>query len=94
MPLIRRIPKRGFNRPRKKISFQIVNLSSLEKVKKDAPVTPELLQEIGLIKSVESPVKILGTGSLAKALTIKAHAFSKSAREKIKKAGGTAEEIK
>ena len=93
MPLIRRIPKRGFS-GRKKPFFQIVNVSSLEKFKKDEAVTPLELERAGLIKSVEAPVKILGTGELGASLTVKAHAFSKSAREKIKKAGGRIEEIK
>ncbi len=94
MPLIRRIPKRGFNRPFKKIGFQVVNLDSLDKLKGLENIAPEELAQKGLIKSSQDPVKILGTGELSKSLTIKAHAFSKSAIKKIKKAGGTAEEIK
>jgi len=94
MPLIRRIPKRGFNRPFKKIGFQVVNLDSLDKLKGLENIAPEELAQKGLIKSSQDPVKILGTGELSKSLTIKAHAFSKSAIKKIKKAGGTVEEIK
>lgn len=93
MPLIRRIPKRGF-RMRIKRGFQIVNVSSLERFNATDAVTPERLKDAGLIKSIEEPVKVLGTGDLGKSLTIKAHAFSKNAQEKIKKAGGKAEEIK
>ena len=92
MPLIRRIPKRGFGRKRRD-GFQIVNLRSLEKVREADSITPEELKKAGLIKRAEEPVKILGTGEVKKAVTIKAHAFSRSAVAKIKKAGGKTEEI-
>ncbi|MFH1655562.1 MAG: 50S ribosomal protein L15 [Candidatus Omnitrophota bacterium] len=87
MPLIRRIPKRGFNSKTKKV-FQIVNIDSLQKFKEDTVITPEILKEKGLIKKVKGLVKILGAGELKKPLTIKAHSFSKSAREKVKTSGG------
>jgi len=77
-----------------KSRVQIVNISSLERFDGTDVITPEKLRDAGIIKSIEVPVKILGTGDLGKSLTIKAHAFSKSAEEKIKKAGGKAEEIK
>lgn len=93
MPLIRRIPKRGFSSPGKKI-FQIVNLENLTKLKTDKEINPQVLGERGLIKRKNLPVKILGTGEIKKALTVKAHAFSKSALEKITKSGGKAEVIK
>jgi len=90
-PLIRRMPKRGFNSRNAKI-YQVVNLESLSKIK-DAAITPELLWEKGLIKSRNKPVKILGDGELKSAINIKADAFSKSAQEKITKAGGTFEVV-
>ncbi len=93
MPLVRRIPKRGFNNPFK-VRFQVVNLENLGKFKEDSVVTPIELQEKGYIEQLNQPVKILGNGKLTKKLTIKAHAFSRTALEEIKKAGGLAEIIK
>ena len=92
MPLQRRVPKRGF-RNIFKVEYQLVNLARLDKWQ-DAEVTPEILKKQGIIKSTKIPVKILGTGKLETALTIKAAAFSKSAREKIEAAGVKAEVIK
>lgn len=88
-PLIRRMPKRGFTSKFPQV-FQIVNLESLESIKEKS-INPALLQELGLIKSKRKPVKILGDGEINVALTVSAHAFSKSALEKIKNAGGTVE---
>lgn len=92
MPLQRRLPKRGFRNPGRR-SFAVVNLSELEK-RFDAGATVDVasLVESGLVrKGVE--VKILGTGSLSKALTVRAHGFSESARERIVSAGGTVEDL-
>jgi large subunit ribosomal protein L15 len=86
MPLIRRIPKRGF-KSRNRVEYQIVNVRSLERF--EGEVSPEALKAAGLIRSVEAPVKILGVGEVAKALTVSAHAFSSGAREKIEGAGGS-----
>ena len=88
MPLIRRIPKRGFtfiSKPK----FEIVSLERLNRFSSGSEVTPELLKKERLIRK-RLPVKVLGDGDLKHPLTIKAHAFSRSALEKIKKAGGTA----
>ncbi len=85
-PLIRRMPKRGFTSKFAKV-YQVVNLERLSKIKEEI-ITPALLLEKGLVKSKNKMVKILGDGELKAALTIQAHAFSKSAREKIKNAGG------
>ena len=92
MPLIRRIPKRGFNNYFKK-SFSIVNLSVLEGFEAGAVIDINVLAEKGLIKLVKNGVglKVLGNGELSKKLTVKANAFSASAKEAIEKAGGTAE---
>jgi large subunit ribosomal protein L15 len=90
MPLQRRLPKRGFYN-RFRTEYQEVNLSSLNKC--EGEVTPDSLKELGIIKSTRLPVKILGMGKLESALTVKASAFSKSAEEKIKKAGGKIEVI-
>lgn len=93
MPLIRRIPKRGFvNRFSKE--YQVVNLETLNRrFEKDEVVTPELMKDKGLINKLSLPVKILGEGELKKPLTIRAHKFSKQAIEKINKAGAKFEII-
>jgi large subunit ribosomal protein L15 len=92
MPLIRKIPKRGF-RKRPSPGCCIVNLSVLSKLKKETLITPELLKEKGVIKGSVKILKILGTGEIKVPIQIKAHAFSKSAEEKIKSAGGKCETI-
>jgi large subunit ribosomal protein L15 len=88
MPLQRRIPKRGFHNLFR-TSFQVVNLGELQRVEKEAQITPELLHQHGLIRKKNEPVKILGNGDVTTAIKIQAHAFSASAKEKIEKAGGT-----
>ena len=94
MPLIRRIPKRGFNNHFRKI-YSIVNLSVLEGFEVNSVVDMEVLNEKGLIKVVKGSVglKVLGNGTLTKALTVKASSFSAAAKEAIEKAGGKAEQI-
>ncbi len=92
MPLIRRLPKVGFNSKSPTI-YQIVNLESLSRVEEGTLIDAEYLRTRGLIKRLTKPFKILGTGEITKALTIKAHSFSKTAQEKITKAGGKAETI-
>ncbi len=94
MPLIRRIPKRGFNNHFRKV-YSIVNLSVLESLEANSVVDMELLNDKGLIKVVKDSVglKVLGNGTLTKALTVKASAFSASAKEAIEKAGGKVEQI-
>ena len=93
MPLIRRIPKRGFTFT-PKAKYEIVALESLNRFSSGADVTPELLRGAKLVRKGGLPVKILGDGELKHPLKISAHAFSKSALEKIKKAGGSALPIK
>jgi large subunit ribosomal protein L15 len=88
MPFYRRIPKRGFVNPTRK-EYAAVNLTDLAELDVEV-VTVELLRERGLVGWRES-VKVLGDGELGRALSVTAHAFSKSAREKIEKAGGKAE---
>src|SRR5215211_7196676 len=88
MPLHRRLPKRGFTNIFKKQWIEI-SLASLEQhFDANDEVTPELLHERGLIKKVKRDVVVLGTGEISKALRVSAHRFTKSAREKIEKAGG------
>lgn len=90
MPLFRRFPKRGFNNVLFRKVFEIVNVKAIEARFEDgAAVNPQSLIGAGLIRSVKLPVKVLGTGELAKKLDVTAAAFSKTAMEKITKAGGT-----
>lgn len=86
-PLLRRLPKRGFSREGIKIEYEWVNLKTLNSFKDGDEITPEVLREKGLVKR-KAPVKILGDGDLNVRLKVKSQAFSKSAIEKIKKAGG------
>ena len=90
MPLHRRLPKRGFNAPFPK-DFAVVNVETLNAFPSGETVTPEVLVGTGVVSSLRGGVKILGDGDLKVALTVRAHAFSKSAQEKIAKAGGKAE---
>ncbi|MBQ9513883.1 MAG: 50S ribosomal protein L15 [Clostridia bacterium] len=94
MPLIRRVPKRGFNNHFRKV-YSIVNLSVLESFEAGSVVDIDALNEKGLIKLVKDSIglKVLGNGTLTKNLTVKASAFSASAKEAIEKAGGKIEEI-
>jgi large subunit ribosomal protein L15 len=92
MPLHRRMPKRGFTNIFRK-EFNIVSLERLAALSDDvrsSAITPEVLRQAGVIKT-KHPVKILGDGELSVALTVHAHKFSKSAQEKITKAGGKIE---
>ncbi|MBM3128057.1 MAG: 50S ribosomal protein L15 [Chloroflexi bacterium] len=93
LPLVRRLPhNRGFKNIFR-TEYAVVNLGALDAFDAGAQVTPELLVTRGIIRQPDH-VKVLGNGTLNKALTVKAHAFSTSAKEKIAAAGGTAEEIK
>ena len=90
MPLSRRLPKRGFHNPFRE-EYSIINLGSLERFEAGAVVDLEVFRSTGLVRGRKKKVKILANGELTKALTIKAHAFSAQAREKITALGGTAE---
>ncbi len=86
MPLHRRLPKRGFTNIFR-VEYEVVNLGRLESLS-EAEITPESLRKAGIVSSKNTLVKVLGQGELSKALTVHAHKFSKSAQEKIEKAGG------
>jgi len=93
-PLARRLPKWGFKSPNKSV-FEVVNVGILEThFEVGATVDAQALYDKGLLRKVESALKILGEGNLTKKLVVKAHKFSKSAIQKINSAGGQAEEIK
>jgi len=91
MPLHRRLPKRGFTNIFKK-HYAIVNVGKLEKLAGDA-FNADRLFELGVVKKLGDGLKILGTGELTRKITVEAHQFSKSAVEKIQKAGGAAKVI-
>ena len=91
MPLHRRLPKRGFTNIFKK-QYAIVNLGRLEKLEGDT-FNADRLIELRVIHKVGDGLKILGTGQLTRAITVEAHLFSKSALEKIKQAGGKAQQL-
>jgi len=92
MPLHRRMPKRGFHNPFGR-EYAVVNLDSLNAFAAGAVITPESLREHGLVRHATRQVKILGDGELKSALTVRAHAFSKSAEQKIAGAGGKVERL-
>jgi large subunit ribosomal protein L15 len=91
MPLIRRIPKRGFNNARHGTRYLPVNLDSLNQFEDGARVDEAALRSVGLANGRSSGVKILGGGELTRKLTVSAHAFSASAKAKIEAKGGTCE---
>lgn len=93
LPMVKRLPqKRGFFNPFR-TEYHIVNLSSLNRFPPDTQVTPELLRQVGLVKSTRKPVKVLGEGELKHPLSVKAHAFSATAQQRIEAAGGKVEVI-
>jgi large subunit ribosomal protein L15 len=95
MPINRRLPKKGFNNSAFRTVYAILNVRDLEEHFADGgEVSPEASKEKGIMKKREALLKILGKGDVNKALTVKAHKFSATAREKIEKAGGTVVEIK
>ena len=92
MPLIRRIPKRGFVNIFRK-EFSLINLRDLDRIEGVDTITPEVLFDEGMVKKLGDGIKVLGQGELKRAFTIQAHKFSKGAVQKIEAAGGKAEVI-
>ncbi len=93
MPLMRRVPKRGFTSVMKKV-YQIVSVERLNHFRKDSSVDKAAMEEAGFIKKAEWPVKVLGDGNISKPLSVCADAFSESAKKKITDAGGKTEILK
>lgn len=93
MPLMRRLPKRGFSNEPFKVTYEVVNLAALERFEAGTVVTPELLEETRICKDATRGVKLLGTGDITKALTVRVHAASETAKQKIEAAGGKVEVI-
>ncbi|WNB91954.1 50S ribosomal protein L15 [Bacillus sp. NEB1478] len=91
-PLARRLPKRGFTNPTRKV-YAVVNLEKLARFEEGTEVTPELLLETGVVSKLNDGIKVLGNGKLEVKLTVKAHKFSVSAKEAIEAAGGKTEVI-
>jgi large subunit ribosomal protein L15 len=89
MPLIRRVPKRGFNNAQFKIRFAAVNVRDLSRFDEGTEISEPLLRASGLVRGTIDALKILGVGEVTKSFTIIADSVSASAREKIEKAGGT-----
>lgn len=88
-PLYRRLPKRGFNNAEFRTEYAIINLQTIAKLG-DKEISPESLLSRGVVKVFHAGLKVLGKGELETAVTVKAHKFSGSAKEKIEKAGGKA----
>jgi large subunit ribosomal protein L15 len=93
MPLVRRIPKRGFNNARFGVKYIPVNLEALNRFDDGARVDEALLRQTGLANGTLKRIKVLGAGDLTKKLTVVAHAFSAAAKSKIEKAGGSCEVV-
>ena len=91
MPLHRRLPKRGFTNIFRE-EYAVINIGRLAKLEGDT-FDPEKLMELGIVKKLGAGLKVLGTGDVDRKLSVRAHKFSESALDKIKKAGGTAEVI-
>jgi large subunit ribosomal protein L15 len=91
MPLQRRLPKRGFTSIFRK-QYAVVNLAALDKLA-ESEITPEILIKEGIVKKIQDGIKILGSGEISRPITVTAHAFSVSARDKIIKAQGKVEVI-
>jgi large subunit ribosomal protein L15 len=92
MPLQRRVPKRGFRRV-DQVRYQVINLGNLSRCDPAVPVTPEVMHRVGLARHPGRSVKILAKGKVTAAYVVKAHAFSRRAREVLEAAGGRAEVI-
>ncbi len=92
MPLQRRTPKRGFSNAPFKKEYVVVNLDDLNKIVDEVDIiTPDVLMQKGIIKKLKDGLKVLGNGDISKAITIKTHAISKTARQKIESKGGKVE---
>ena len=93
LPLYRRLPKRGFNNTRFGTKYAVINVSDLEMFENGTVVSPALLRETGLVKQQLDGIKVLGNGELTKKLTVQAHKFSTTAKERIEASGSKIEVI-
>ena len=92
MPLARRLPKRGFTNIFKR-HYAVVNIRDLERFARDSVVDVKALRDSGLVKQLQAGIKLLGEGSIQHPLTVKVHACSRSAQQKIEAAGGKVETV-
>ncbi|MDP6101006.1 MAG: 50S ribosomal protein L15 [Dehalococcoidia bacterium] len=93
LPLVKRLPeKRGFYN-RFRVEYSVVSIAGLSRFSEGTVITPQLLKEHGMIKTLKKPVKILGDGEVKQPVTVQVHRFSRSARLKLEAGGGKAEEI-
>lgn len=92
-PLQRRLPKRGFNNARFARHYATINVEELNRFEPNTVVTPELLIETRVVRNAKDGIKLLGDGEITRPLTVRVHAFSRSAAEKIQAAGGNIEVI-
>lgn len=92
-PLQRQLPKRGFNNARFAREYAIINVEQLNRFEPNTVVTPELLVETRLVRDAKDGIKLLGDGEITRPLTVRVHAFSRAAAEKVKAAGGNIEVI-
>ncbi len=90
MPIYRRLPKGGFKNI-SRVEYQVINVDDLNRCEPNSEVTPALLKELELARKLTQPVKLLGHGSLDRAVKVRVHAASASARQKVEEAGGTVE---
>lgn len=90
-PLQRRLPKRGFTNARFKTNLVAINVSVLDRFDANTEITPEVLKNAGVVKQMKDGIKLLGAGEVTKAFTVKVHAISQTAKEKIEAVGGKVE---
>ncbi len=93
LPLFKRLPKRGFSNYEFGIRYAVINVEDLNVFEDGVTISPELLKDTGILKNQLDGIKVLGNGMLNKSLTVKAHKFTKSAKEKIESKGGKVEVI-
>ncbi|MCD4690170.1 50S ribosomal protein L15 [bacterium] len=93
MPLARRLPMKGFTNPTRK-TYEVINVRDLERCGLDGEMTVDVLRASGVVSGTRKPVKVLAVGEITRAITLKVHAISAKAREKVEAAGGTVELIK
>ncbi|MBD3367063.1 MAG: 50S ribosomal protein L15 [Candidatus Eisenbacteria bacterium] len=93
MPLARRLPIKGFKNPNRR-EFEVINIRDIERSGLEGDITVDVLRTSGVVTSGKKPVKLLGTGELSRAVNLKVHAVSASAKQKVEDAGGTVEIVK
>jgi large subunit ribosomal protein L15 len=93
MPLSRRLPMKGFKNPTRKV-HEVINVCDLERSGLEGEITVDVLRASGVVTGTQKPVKVLANGEITRAITLKVHAISAKAREKVEAAGGTVELVK